>query len=192
VQAETGATFVPPYDSVRTILGQGTVFLELESQAKELGGRLDAVVAPVGGGGLLAGIALAAQGSGVKVFGAEPAGASDCAEGIKKGERIPTLVADTIADGLRTVTTQTLGLFPIFDQRFFLRLRKIYSTPAGGKDQLPNHPATRPRNHSRHRRRDHRSSSTPLGTHEARRGAQRRGRICRCQERAVQEIGRQG
>ncbi|KAI0691368.1 tryptophan synthase beta subunit-like PLP-dependent enzyme [Cytidiella melzeri] len=100
VQERTGATFVPPYDSVNTILGQGTTFLELVEQV--VPEQLGAVVAPVGGGGLLAGIALAAHGTGVRVFGAEPAGAADCARGLKEGKRVQNVDADTIADGLRT------------------------------------------------------------------------------------------
>ena len=63
---------------------------------------LAAVVAPVGGGGLLAGTALAAEGTGVRVFGAEPAGADDCARGLEEGRRREDVDADTIADGLRT------------------------------------------------------------------------------------------
>lgn len=99
VQARTGATFIPPYDAVNTILGQGTALLELLEQAPE---PLAAVVAPVGGGGLLAGTALAAEGTGVRVFGAEPAGADDCAQGLKEGKRRENVDAQTIADGLRT------------------------------------------------------------------------------------------
>ena len=71
VQAATGSTFVPPYDHANTILGQGTIFLEMEEQSLEGGwGKLAAVVAPVGGGGLIAGIAIAAKGTGTRVFGA--------------------------------------------------------------------------------------------------------------------------
>lgn len=112
VQAETGATFVPPYDAVNTILGQGTALLELVEQAPE---PLAAVIAPVGGGGLLAGTALAADGTGVRVFGAEPAGADDCAQGLKEGKRREDVQADTIADGLRT----PVGVinFPIIQEK---------------------------------------------------------------------------
>lgn len=99
VRARTGATFVPPYDAANTILGQGTAFLEVLEQAPA---PLAAVVTPVGGGGLLAGTALAAAGTGVRVFGAEPAGAADCAQGLKEGRRIEDFVPDTICDGLRT------------------------------------------------------------------------------------------
>lgn len=112
MQARTGATFIPPYDAVNTILGQGTAFLELVNQVPE---QLAAVVAPVGGGGLLAGTALAAHGTGVRVFGAEPSGAADCAQGLKEGHRIEDVDANTIADGLRT-PVGTLN-FPIIQDK---------------------------------------------------------------------------
>ncbi|EMD40324.1 hypothetical protein CERSUDRAFT_148245 [Gelatoporia subvermispora B] len=112
VQARTGATFVPPYDAVNTILGQGTALIELLEQVPE---PLAAVIAPVGGGGLLAGTALAADGTQVRVFGAEPAGADDCAQGLREGKRRVEVRANTIADGLRT----PVGLlnFPIIQQK---------------------------------------------------------------------------
>ncbi len=112
MQARTGATFIPPYDAVNTILGQGTAFLELVNQVPE---QLAAVVAPVGGGGLLAGTALAAHGTSVRVLGAEPAGAADCAQGLKEGHRIEDVDANTIADGLRT-PVGTLN-FPIIQDK---------------------------------------------------------------------------
>ncbi|KAI0941225.1 hypothetical protein AcV7_002852 [Taiwanofungus camphoratus] len=112
VQARTGATFIPPYDAVNTILGQGTALLELTQQCLE---PLAAVIAPVGGGGLLAGTAIAAEGTGVRVFGAEPAGADDCAQGLEEGKRREDVQPDTIADGLRT----PVGLinFPIIQEK---------------------------------------------------------------------------
>lgn len=112
VQKRTGATFIPPYDAVNTILGQGTALLELIEQAPE---PLAAVVAPVGGGGLLAGTAIAADGTNVRVFGAEPAGAADCAQGLKEGHRIEEVNAETIADGLRTPIGRIN--FPIIQQK---------------------------------------------------------------------------
>ena len=99
MQERTGATFIPPYDAINTILGQGTALLELVNQVPE---QLAAIIAPVGGGGLLAGTALAADGTGIRVFGAEPAGAADCARGLKEGRRIEDVDSHTIADGLRT------------------------------------------------------------------------------------------
>ncbi|KAK4056804.1 hypothetical protein OIO90_002053 [Microbotryomycetes sp. JL221] len=111
VQIQTGATFVPPYDAVNTILGQGTTFLEIHEQAKQLGyNQIGAIVSPVGGGGLTSGVSLAAKGTGVRVFAAgfqydpfqEPAGADDCAKGIAQGSRVTHFKPQTIADGLRT------------------------------------------------------------------------------------------
>ncbi|KAK9449927.1 tryptophan synthase beta subunit-like PLP-dependent enzyme [Limtongia smithiae] len=104
IKRDTGAIFVPPYDHPDIILGQGTVMLELlEQTSNELNAKLDAVVVPVGGGGLLAGCALAAQGTGVRVFAAEPAMADDCFRGIASGERVAIVpTTATIADGLRS------------------------------------------------------------------------------------------
>ena len=112
VQEHTGATFVPPYDAVNTITGQGTALLELLEQVPE---PLAAVVTPVGGGGLLAGTAIAAEGTGVRVFGAEPAGAADCAQGLKEGRRIEDFTPNTIADGLRTPVGKIN--FPIIQEK---------------------------------------------------------------------------
>lgn len=112
---KTGATLVPPYDHPDIILGQGTQALELEEQVEELlktdlkhsaNGRtsLDAVIAPIGGGGMLSGIAVALHGTGIKVFGAEPnfEGANDAELGLKENKRIEKVKTLTIADGLRT------------------------------------------------------------------------------------------
>jgi len=100
VVAETGATFVHPYDDPHVIAGQGTVALELLEQA----GPLDAIVAPVGGGGLVSGTAIAAGAlqPGIRIFAAEPAGADDAARSKRAGVRIPQTAPDTIADGLLT------------------------------------------------------------------------------------------
>jgi threonine dehydratase len=104
LSAKTGATLIPPYDHQDIILGQGTVMYEFLSQMRDKDDiKLDVVIIPVGGGGLLAGCAVACIGSGTRVFGAEPALADDCARGMEQGykaklESTPT----TIADGLRT------------------------------------------------------------------------------------------
>lgn len=100
VVAETGATFVHPYDDADVIAGQGTAALELLEQA----GPLDAIVAPVGGGGLVAGTAIAALAlrPGIRVFAAEPLGADDAARSKRAGQRLPQTAPETIADGLRT------------------------------------------------------------------------------------------
>jgi len=100
VRAETGATFLHPYDQAEVIAGQGTVALELMEQVSEL----DAVLVPVGGGGLVGGIALALRelAPQVPVFAVEPAGADDAARSRAAGKLIPQTGPDTIADGLLT------------------------------------------------------------------------------------------
>lgn len=108
IVADTGARLVPPYDHPDIILGQGTLGLELQAQVRDLMGagarRLDAVVAPCGGGGMLAGVALSCDGSGTRVFGAEPSfqGADDACRGFAAGARVPAVASLTVADGLRT------------------------------------------------------------------------------------------
>ncbi len=101
VLAETGGTLVPPYDHPDVIAGQGTAALELIEQAREL----DAIVAPVGGGGLVSGICIAARGlaPGLRVFAAEPSAADDAARSKGAGRLVPhTGPPKTIADGLLT------------------------------------------------------------------------------------------
>lgn len=116
VMKDTGATLVPPYDHPHIVLGQGTMAIELTEQAEQIikedpersvSGKkagLDAVIAPCGGGGMLAGNAVALHGTGVRVFGAEPSfeGGDDARRGVATGERITTVKTLTIADGLRT------------------------------------------------------------------------------------------
>ena len=99
VRADTGATFVHPYTDVRVIAGQGTAALELLREV----GPLDALVTPIGGGGLLGGSAIAAHALApqLAMYGAEPAGAADAFESLRSGERVTALVPDTICDGLR-------------------------------------------------------------------------------------------
>ncbi|NOY89753.1 MAG: pyridoxal-phosphate dependent enzyme [Deltaproteobacteria bacterium] len=96
----TGATPIHPYDDARVIAGQGTAALELLEQEPEL----DVLIAPVGGGGLLSGSALAAssQGGALRVIGAEPAAADDAFRSLESGQRQPSLDPVTLADGLRT------------------------------------------------------------------------------------------
>jgi threonine dehydratase/serine racemase len=100
VLAETGGTLIHPYDHPDVIAGQGTAGLELLEQVPDL----DAVIAPVGGGGLLSGVCLAVKGTApaVRVFAAEPAGADDAARSKAAGRLIPQTGPRTIADGLLT------------------------------------------------------------------------------------------
>jgi threonine dehydratase/serine racemase len=100
VQAETGATLIHPYDHPDVIAGQGTTALELLEQVPDL----DAIITPVGGGGLLSGVCVAAKAlkPALRVFGAEPAGADDAARSLAAGRLIPQTGPKTIADGLLT------------------------------------------------------------------------------------------
>jgi threonine dehydratase len=100
-QARSGATFVHPSDDPRVIAGQGTLALELFDEVP----WLDAVIAPLGGGGLLGGVAVVARAlrPGITVLGAEPAGADDAHRSKAAGQRLPLAgPARTLADGLRT------------------------------------------------------------------------------------------
>lgn len=100
VIAETGAVEVHPYDNDHIIAGAGTAALELMRDVPGLG----AVVAPVGGGGLLSGTSLAVHGidTAVRVIGAEPLAADDAARSLEAGRPLPQPAPTTIADGLRT------------------------------------------------------------------------------------------
>lgn len=100
VCADTGAILVPPYDHPDVMAGQGTVGLELVQDAD----GLDALVIPVGGGGLCAGACVAARAlsPGVRLFGAEPALADDARRSLAAGAIIPSSYPNTVADGLRT------------------------------------------------------------------------------------------
>ena len=106
---KTGATLIPPFDHPMIIAGQGTAALELLEQA----GELDAIVAPVGGGGLLSGTAVAAKSVNpkIRVFGVEPERANDTYLSFRSGEHV-TVNPDTIADGLRSPMPGKLT-FPI-------------------------------------------------------------------------------
>ena len=99
IQRATGAVFIHPYDDPAVIAGQATVALELLDQAPQL----DALIAPVSGGGLLSGLCLAthAHAPGIEVWGAEPARADDAFRSLREGKLLPNTDTTTIADGLR-------------------------------------------------------------------------------------------
>jgi threonine dehydratase len=106
VVARTGATFIHPYDDPRIIAGQGTAALELLEDIPEL----DVLMAPVGGGGLMSGTALAAAGlraeghahATLRILGAEPEGADDACRSLLEGRRLPSVDPRTVCDGLLT------------------------------------------------------------------------------------------
>jgi threonine dehydratase len=95
--AERGMTLVPPYDHPDVICGQGTAAMELFEET----GPLDVLLVPLGGGGLLAGSALAASrlAPGCKVIGVEPEAGNDGQQSLRRGEIVHIAVPDTIADG---------------------------------------------------------------------------------------------
>jgi threonine dehydratase len=105
--AETGAVMVHPYDDPRVIAGQGTAARELLQEVPDL----DLLVAPVGGGGLLSGTAIAAAALAPRaaVWGAEPSGADDAQRSLAAGRIVAVASPQTVADGLRA----TIGPLPL-------------------------------------------------------------------------------
>jgi threonine dehydratase len=110
VAAERGLALIPPYDHPDIIAGQGTTALELLEEVPEL----DALVAPIGGGGLIAGCAIAAHGlsPSVAVYGVEAEDADDTLRSLRAGERVVIPPPRTVADGMRPVTPGAIT-FPI-------------------------------------------------------------------------------
>ena len=100
IQRRTGSVMIPPFDHPDIIAGQGTAALELLQEIPDL----DAIIAPVGGGGLVSGTCIAATAltPGIRIFAAEPAGADDAARSLAAGRLIPQTAPDTICDGLLT------------------------------------------------------------------------------------------
>ncbi len=99
-----GLTLVPPFDDAHIIAGQGTAALELCEEIPDL----DALIAPVGGGGLISGCAIAAKGlrEKIAVYGVEPEGADDARQSLATGKIVSIAPPATIADGVRT---QSIG-----------------------------------------------------------------------------------
>jgi threonine dehydratase len=114
IAGETGRVVVPPYDDYEIMAGQGTAALELLRDAP----WLDALLTPVGGGGLLAGCATVAKSlaPGIQVFGVEADTANDTHLSLEKGERIQIPPPPTIADGIRHQQPGALT-FPILRER---------------------------------------------------------------------------
>jgi threonine dehydratase len=143
--AERGSTLIPPYDHPDIIAGQGTAALELFEEV----GAVDVLVAPLGGGGLLAGSALSARAlsPGCAVIGIEPEAGNDGQQSLRKGEVVHIPVPKSIADG--AVTTHVgYHNFPIIKRdvddvvtvtdaqlietmRFFAERMKIIVEPTG-------------------------------------------------------------
>jgi threonine dehydratase len=146
---EKGAILVPPYDHPDIILGQGTAGLEMEGQFIEAVGSskgergtiaFDAVITPLGGGGLLGGTATYfSDKPGTLVFGAEPSfqGGDDGRRGLQQGKRIEHVKTLTIADGLRTPVgitnwsiisdkTKVEGLYAVTEEEIKMAMRLVY------------------------------------------------------------------
>lgn len=113
IRLDTGANVIHPYNDLRVITGQGTAALELLEEIPDL----EVILAPVGGGGLLSGTAIAATeiNRGIRVIAGEPEMADDAYRSMRAGEIIPSTHPKTIADGLLT----SLGTltFPIIQER---------------------------------------------------------------------------
>jgi threonine dehydratase len=109
-QAETGAAIIEPFDHPHTIAGQGTATLELLEEADAAGVALDALIVPVGGGGLLAGACLAAQGRAIAVHAVEPVGCDSMGQSLAAGSVVAVDPAPTLADGLKPTRVGQLTL----------------------------------------------------------------------------------
>jgi threonine dehydratase len=103
---ERGMTLVPPFNDAHIIAGQGTTAMELMEQVP----NLDAIVSPVGGGGLISGCAIAAKAMrpSIQIYGVEAIGADDGKQSLQRGEIVHIDPPNTIADGIRTQSLGTL------------------------------------------------------------------------------------
>lgn len=133
VVERTGATFIHPYNDLRVMAGQGTVGLELLEEVP----NLDDILCPVGGGGLLSGVAVAIHGinPNVRVFGVEPQGADDAARSLASGRIQPSVAPATIADGLRTalgehpfaeIQRHVAGIVTVSEQEILHSMRTLW------------------------------------------------------------------
>ena len=140
-----GYTLIHPYNDEKLIAGQGTVALEIFQETRDI----DYLFLPIGGGGLIAGCAIAAKhlSPGIKVIGIETAGANDCYQSFRAKKIVKLESADTIADGMRTLSVGTLNfeiilrcvddvvtiadedIFPMM--KFFYERMKIVVEPTG-------------------------------------------------------------
>ncbi len=145
IAKETGATVVPPYDHWWTILGQSTLASELLDEIS----NLDALVIPIGGGGMISGCAIAAKAlrHEMRIFGVEPELANDTCLSFRSGARIEIAPPATIADGLRAQSPGKLtfaliqqyveDIFLVTEEeiretmRFFFTRMKIVVEPSG-------------------------------------------------------------
>ena len=122
--AERGMTLIPPYDHPHVMAGQGTAALELIEQTAQ-GGPLDLLLVCVGGGGLIAGCAVAAHHAspGIEVIGIEPEAGNDTQQSLARGEIVHIETPQTIADGAQTQHSGQLT-FPVI-QRLVSRIETV-------------------------------------------------------------------
>jgi threonine dehydratase len=133
VVARTGATFIHPYNNYDVIAGQATAAKELIEDTE----ALDAIISPIGGGGLMSGTALSARyfAPGIKIYGAEPEGADDAYRSFKSGTLQQNATVNTIADGLRTnlgdktfdiIQRELDDVFTVSEQAILAALRLVW------------------------------------------------------------------
>ena len=133
IRAESGATLVHPFTHPHVIAGQGTATLELLEEA----GPIDALITPVGGGGLISGSSIAAHSllPDLPIFAAEPEGAADAYESLRSGERVTDIVPRTICDGLRAaigpidfdlMRAHRVTVLPVSDTETIAAMRLIW------------------------------------------------------------------
>lgn len=133
VITRTGATLIHPFDNDHIIAGQGTAALELLQEHPEI----EIMVAPVGGGGLLSGTALATRNlaPNAKIYGAEPTGADDTFRSLAAGKIIPMIDPNTVADGLLTTVGQrnfdiirknVAGIWTVDDDQIVSAMRLVW------------------------------------------------------------------
>lgn len=133
ILSETGATFIHPYNHPDVIAGQGTCAREFLEEVPDL----DAILAPVGGGGLISGTAITAKHlkPGIKVYGAEPERADDACRSFHSGKIEPVLRTDTVADGLRTslgelsfevIRTHVDNIFTVSEESIIRDMRAVW------------------------------------------------------------------
>lgn len=133
IRVATGATLVHPFTDPHVIAGQGTAALELIGAT----GELDIIMTPISGGGLIGGTAIAARAllPNVAVFAAEPEGAADAIESLRRGERVTHVVPNTICDGLRAgigainfelLREHRVSVVPVSDAETVAAMRLIF------------------------------------------------------------------
>ena len=115
IATQRGASIIPPFDHPHVMAGQGTLMIEWLEQVRAMtGASLDAVLIPVGGGGLISGCAVSAKAIDpkIRVFGVEPEVADDTKQSLVAGTQVTIPPPNTIADGIRTPRPGNLT-FPI-------------------------------------------------------------------------------